>query len=62
MTLSDLFTGFSNSINVAGRTLFKKLKFDEEEDPTIIFLSKFTIDLIGEMSKKLNLVNKKIKN
>lgn len=42
--------------------MFKKLKFDEEEDPTIIFLSKFIVDLLAEMNKKLNFVAKKIKN
>jgi len=54
--------GFTNSINSASRIMFKKLKFDEDEDPSIIFLSKFTVDLLGEMSKKLTLINKKIKN
>lgn len=42
--------------------MFRKLKVDEEEDPSIIFLSKFTIDLLAELTKKLQLVVKKITN
>ena len=61
-TLAQLFNGYTNSINTACRNLFKKLKYDEDEDPTIIFLSKFVVDLLTEMSKKFSLVSKKVKN
>ena len=60
--LSNLFSTLNSEINLTCRQMFKRLKVDEEEDPNIIFLSKFTIDLLGEFSKKLNLVVKKIGN
>ena len=60
--LSSLFSTLNSEINLTCRQMFKRLKVDEEEDPNIIFLSKFTIDLLGEFSKKLNLVVKKIGN
>lgn len=61
-TVSNLFTSFSNSVNGACRNLFKKLRYDEDEDPSIIFLSKFVVDMLGEITKKFNLVTKKVKN
>lgn len=62
LTVSQLFTTFANTITTACRNLFKKLRYDEEEDPSVIFLSKFVVDMLGEMAKKFGVVTKKIKN
>lgn len=60
--LNSLLTDFNSSINLTCRHMMRKLKVDEEEDQTVSFLSRFMIDLLGELSKKLNLIIKKIGN
>ena len=60
--LNQLFLDFNTSISQVSRKMFRQLKLDDKEDPSIVFLSKFTIDLLGELSKKLNWVVKKLGN
>lgn len=36
------------------------MKIDETEDESIIFLSKYIIDILNELSKKITAINKKI--
>jgi hypothetical protein len=52
--------GFSSEISNACRNFFRKLKIDENEDESIIFMSKYIIDILNELSKKINIINKKI--
>lgn len=58
--LGSVLTSFSESLNKLCRQMFKKSKNDEDEDPNIVFLNKFVIDLLVELTKKVNQVNKKI--
>jgi hypothetical protein len=60
MSIVDLFGGFTSEITTACRRFFKKLKIDETEDESIIFLSKYIIDILNELSKKMGSINKKI--
>lgn len=60
--LINLLSSFSQSLNQSCRQMFQKLKVDEDEDQSIIFLSKFIIDLLTELSKKLVVITKKIEN
>ena len=60
--LITLLSTFGQSLNHSCRQMFQKLKIDEDEDQTIVFLSKFIIDLLTELSKKLVAITKKIEN
>jgi hypothetical protein len=60
--LTSILSNFSQSLSFECRQLFQKLKVDEDEDQGIVFLSKFIIDLLNELAKKLMLITKKINN
>ena len=59
-SIIHLLGGFSSEISNACRTFFRKLKIDENEDESIIFMSKYIIDILNELSKKITIINKKI--
>jgi hypothetical protein len=60
LSIVELFGGFSSDITNACRRFFKRLKVDESEDESIIFLSKYIIDILNELSKKLAIINRKL--
>lgn len=60
VSIVELFGGFSTDITNACRRFFKRLKVDESEDESIIFLSKYIIDILNELSKKLAIINRKV--
>lgn len=55
-----MLEGFTGELSGACRNYFRKLKVDEHEDENIIFLSKFIVDILNELSKKIQIINKKI--
>lgn len=59
-SIIHLLGGFSGDIANACRNFFRKLKIDENEDENIIFMSKYIIDILNELSKKITIINKKI--
>lgn len=59
-SIITLLGGFSTDLTSACRSFFRKLKIDETEDENIIFLSKYIIDILNELSKKIHSINKKI--
>jgi hypothetical protein len=60
VSIVELLGGFSADITTACRRFFKRLKVDESEDESIIFLSKFIIDILNELAKKVAAINKKM--
>ena len=58
--VAQLLDSFAGELTVACRSFYRKLKMDSSEEENVTLVSKYSIDILNELAKKVSTIGKKL--